>query len=229
MKSDTKPNPLVEILITIVIPAVVLMQLSGPERLGPLKALGLGLAFPIGWGLWEGWRRRKLSWLAVLGVVSTLLTGGIGVLALDAKWLAVKEAAVPSFIGLVILASTWTRTPLIRMLVFNASLFDVDRITQALQSRGNTPAFETRLRQGTILLAGTFFFSAVANFILTRWVVHSPAGTVAFNEELGRLTLLSYPIIALPCTAMMMGLMWWLAREAKQLTGLDIGDMLHAA
>ena len=87
---------------------------------------------------WEGWRRRKLSWLAVLGVVSTLLTGGIGVLALDAKWLAVKEAAVPSLIGLVILASTWTRTPLIRMLVFNASLFDVDRITQALQSRGNT-------------------------------------------------------------------------------------------
>ena len=136
---------------------------------------------------------------------------------------------MPSLIGLVILASTWTRTPLIRMLVFNASLFDVDRITQALQSRGNTPAFETRLRQGTILLAGTFFFSAVANFILTRWVVHSPAGTVAFNEELGRLTLLSYPIIALPCTAMMMGLMWWLAREAKQLTGLDIGDMLHAA
>lgn len=229
MKRDAKPNPLVEILITIVIPAMVLMKLSSPERMGPLGALGLGLAFPVGWGLWEGWRRRKLSWLAVLGVFSTLLTGGIGVLSLDAKWLAVKEAAVPSLIGLIILGSTWTRTPLIRMLVFNASLFDVDRITQALHKRGNTPAFETRLRQGTILLAGTFFFSAVANFILARWVVHSPAGTVAFNEELGRLTLLSYPIIALPCTAMMMGLMWWLAREAKQLTGLDFGDMLHAA
>lgn len=229
MKRDAKPNPLVEILVTIVIPAMVLMKLSSPERLGPLGALGLGLAFPIGWGLWEGWRRRKLSWLAVLGVFSTLLTGGIGLLALDAKWLAIKEAAVPSLIGLVILGSTWTRTPLIRMLVFNPSLFDVDRITQALQSRGNAPAFDVRLRQSTILLAGTFFFSAVANFILTRWVVHSPAGTEAFNEELGRLTLLSYPIIALPCTAMMMGLMWWLARQAKHLTGLDIGDMLHAA
>ena len=50
-----------------------------------------------------------------------------------------------------------------------------------------------------------------------------------FLRHGGKETLLSYPIIALPCTAMMMGLMWWLAREAKQLTGLDFGDMLHAA
>jgi hypothetical protein len=161
-------------------------------------------------------------------VVSTLLTGGIGLLALDAKWLAVKEAAVPSLIGLVILGSTWTRTPLIHLLVFNASLFDVQRVTQALQERRNEAPFEQRLRTGTVMLACTFFFSAVANYVLARWVVTSPAGTVAFNEELGRLTLLSYPIIAVPSTAMMMGLLYWLAREAKRLTGLELGDMLHA-
>ena len=229
MKPAAKPNPLVEILITIVVPAVILMQLSSAERLGSLGALMLGLAFPVGWGLWDGWRRRKLNWLAVLGVVSTLLTGGIGLLALDAKWLAVKEAAVPSLIGLVILGSAWTKAPLIHLMVFNASLFDVKRVTDALIERNNAATFERRLREGTMLLAGTFFFSAVANYFLTRHVVHSPAGTEAFNEELGRLTLLSYPIIAIPCTLMMMGLMYWLARQAKQLTGLDIGDMLHPA
>lgn len=229
MKKDSKPNPLVEILVTIIIPAVVLMKLSSADRLGPLGALALGLAFPVCWGLWDGWQRRKLSWLAVLGVVSTLLTGGIGVLALDAKWLAVKEAAVPGLIGLVIMASAWSRTPLIHMLVFNASLFDVERVNKALHEKNSVEAFEQRLRQGTMLLAGTFFFSAVANYILACWIVHSPAGSEAFNAELGRLTLLSYPIIALPCTAMMMGLMWWLAREAKHLTGLNMGDMLHAA
>ena len=77
------------------------------------------------------------------------------------------------------------------------------------------------------MLAATFFFSAVGNFILTRWIVSSPAGTTAFNEELGRLTLLSYPIIAVPSMVMMMGLMFWLARGAKALTGLDLGDMLQ--
>jgi len=229
MNTDKKPNPLLEIAITIIVPALVLMKLSSADSLGPLRALLLALAFPLGWGLWDGMRRHKLNWLAVLGVVSTLLTGGIGLLALDAKWLAVKEAAVPALIGVVILGSIWTRNPLIRLLVFNASLFDVERVNAALTLKGTTAAFDQRLRQGTALLAATFFFSAVANYVLARWVVNSPAGTEAFNQELGRLTLLSYPVIAIPSTLMMMGLLYWLARQAKALTGLDMGDMLHAA
>jgi hypothetical protein len=220
-------NPLFEIVITILVPALVLMQLSGEQRLGPPGALLLALAFPVGWGLREAVTRRKLSWMALLGVVSTLLTGGIGLLKVDPFWLAVKEAAVPALIGIVVLGSNWTRWPLIRILVFNPTLFDVDKVNAALKARGTTVPFELRLRSGTLWLAGTFFFSAVANFFLTRWIVTSPAGTEAFNEELGRLTLMSYPIIALPSMVMMMGLMFWLARGAKALTGLDLGDMLR--
>ena len=51
MKPASKPNPLLEIAITILVPAVILMTLSGPDRLGPIWALVLGLAFPLGWGL----------------------------------------------------------------------------------------------------------------------------------------------------------------------------------
>jgi hypothetical protein len=220
-------NPLFEIAITILLPALVLMQLSSEKRLGPTGALVLALAFPIGWGLREAVTRRKLSWMALLGVLSTLLTGGIGLLKVDPFWLAVKEAAVPTLIGLVILGSNWTRWPLIRILVFNPTLFDVDKVNTALQSRGTTVPFELRLRTGTVWLAGTFFFSAVANYFLTRWIVNSPAGTEAFNEELGKLTLMSYPIIALPSMLMMMGLMFWLARGARALTGLELGDMMR--
>ena len=227
MKKD-KPNPLLEIGITIIVPAVILMRWSGADDLGPLRALFLALAFPVGWGLWDGWRRRRLNWLSVLGVVSTLLTGGIGLLALDAKWLAVKEAAVPGLIGLAVLVSNWTRWPLIRILVFNPDLFDVERVQRALDERRSAVQFELRLRTGTMLLAGTFFFSSVANYLLARWVVTSPAGTEAFNQELGRLTLLSYPVIALPSMLMMIGLLFWLARSAKGLTGLDLGDMLRS-
>ena len=222
-----KPNAFLEIGVTIIVPALVLMKLSGDSSLGPLRALLLALAFPLGWGLWDAWRRRKFNWLAALGVVSTLLTGGIGMLKLDAEWLAVKEAAVPTLIGLVIMASAWTRKPLIRLMVFNATLFDVDRVHKALDEKGTASQFEQRLRQGTQMLAGTFFFSAVANYFLTRAVVNSPAGTEAFNAELGRLTLLSYPIIAIPSMLMMMAMLYWLARQAKVLTGLELGDMLQ--
>jgi hypothetical protein len=220
-------NPLLELGITVILPAIVLMQLSSSERLGPAGALVLALAFPVGWGLREAFTRRKLSPMAVLGVVSTLLTGGIGLLKVDPYWLAVKEAAVPGLIGVAVLGSNWTRWPLIRIFVFNRQIFDVDRIEAALASRGTTVPFELRLRRGTVYLAGTFAFSAVLNFVLARWVVTSPAGTEAFNAELGRLTLLSYPVIALPSMLMMMLLMWWLARGARALTGLDLADMLR--
>jgi hypothetical protein len=230
MSSKTKkPNPFLEIAITIVVPAVILMKLSGAQSLGPLRALLLALAFPLAWGVWDGYKRRRLNWLSVLGVVSTLLTGGIGLLHLEARWLAVKEAAVPLAIGLAVLGSAWTRQPLIRILVFNADLFDVDRVHKALAERGTEPAFEAQLRLGTILLAGTFFFSAVANYVLARWIVTSAAGTEAFNQELGRLTLLSYPVIALPSMVMMMALMLWLARGAKKLTGLELEQMMQTS
>lgn len=226
MSKAKKPNALLEIGITIVVPAVILMKLSSAENLGPLRALLLALAFPLCWGLWDGWRRRRLNWLSVLGVISTLLTGGIGLLQLDARWLAVKEAAVPLAIGLAVLGSAWTRQPLIRILVFNADIFDVERVHKALAERGTEAAFEAQLRQGTLLLAGTFFFSAAANYVLARWIVTSPAGSEAFNQELGRLTLLSYPIIALPSMVMMMVIIFWLARGARRLTGLELEQMM---
>jgi len=221
-----KPNPFVELIVTIVVPAVILMQ--GSKTLGAVGALLLALAFPLGWAVRGFVRERKVGFMPVLGIVSTLLTGGIGLLKLDPQWLAVKEAAVPGLIGLAVLGSMYTRYPLVRVLVFNRQIFDVDRIQQALTLRGTQVPFELRLRRGTLLLAGTFFFSAVMNYFLARWIVNSPAGSDAFNAELGRLTLLSYPIIALPSMAMMVGILYDLARGARALTGLTLEQMLHA-
>lgn len=220
-------NPLIEILVSIVVPALILMKLSEPTRLGALPALGLALAFPLGWGLWEAWRHRKPSFIAALGVVSTLLTGGIGLLALDARWLAVKEAAVPGVIGLAVLLSARTRWPLVKALVYNPAVIDVPRVEQALAARGTAAAFERCLGTATWLLAGTFFFSSVMNYLLARWVVTSPAGSAAFNAELGRLTLLSYPAIALPSMLLMIGVLFYLTRTLRRLTGLTLGQLLH--
>jgi intracellular septation protein A len=219
-----KPNPLLEIAITIVAPSVVLTYGSDPLGSGP--ALVVALAFPLAWGAWDGIRRRQLNWLALIGIVSTLLTGGIGLLQLDTSWLAVKEGSVSALIGLVIAASAWTRRPLIHALVFDAALLDTERIARILAERGAVAEFEARLRTGTLLLAATFLFSAVANYALARWLVRSAAGTPAFNEELGRLTLLSYPLIALPSMLMMAALLWWLARIAQRLTGLTPAELM---
>ncbi len=90
-----KANPLVDLAVSIIIPSIILMRLSGEDKLGPTGALLLALAFPIAWGLYDLTKNGVKNYVAILGVVSVLLTGSIGLLKLDAQWLAVKEAAIP--------------------------------------------------------------------------------------------------------------------------------------
>jgi hypothetical protein len=221
-----KPRPLVDLLVSIVIPAVILMKFSADDALGATTALIVALAFPLGRGLFERLRYKTLNFIAVLGLISILLTGGIGLLALDPQWLAIKEAAIPALLGIAVLVSTRTRYPLIRTLLFNPAVPDVRKIRQQLDNLGNTSAFENRLLNATYLLSGTFFFSATMNYSLATWIVSSPAGSVAFNEELGRLTLLSYPVIAIPSMLMMLAILYYLWRTIHGMTGLAFEEIL---
>ncbi|TNG02820.1 MAG: MFS transporter, partial [Gammaproteobacteria bacterium] len=113
MKSETqsehKPRPLLDLVFSVVIPAFILMKLSGEAELGPVNALLLALAFPLGLGLYELIRFRKYNFISILGLVSVLLTGGIGLLELDAHWLAVKEAMIPGLIGSIVLIMSFTK------------------------------------------------------------------------------------------------------------------------
>lgn len=223
------PNPLIELTITLIIPALILMKLSAPDDLGPAKALALALSFPLAWGVRDFWIRRKLNLFAALGVVSTVLTGGIGLLELNTQWLAVKEAAVPGLIGLAVLGSTYTRYPLVRAILLNPAIVDVARLQERLEAHGASRIFEGRLLRATWMLSGTFFFSAAMNYFLATYIVVSPAGTPAFNEELGQLTLLSYPFIALPSMVMMGFVIYYLSRATRELTGLSFPEFLNSA
>ena len=210
---ERQPRPLLDLLLSIVLPSIVLMRFSDEQDLGASGALVVALAFPIGLGIYELLRYRQTNYIAVLGLVSVLLTGGIGLLQLDARWLAIKEAAIPAVLGIAVLVSARLGYPLIRVLLYNPKILDTPRISRILRERGVEQAFELRLSNATYLLAGTFFFSAVMNYLLAAWIVTSPSGTAAFNEELGRLTLLSYPVIAIPSMLMMLGIFWFLWRS----------------
>lgn len=220
------PRPFVDLLVSILIPSVVLMKFSSENSLGASGALIIALAFPLVWGLFELLKYKKFNFMALLGLISTLLTGGIGLLALNTQWLAIKEAAIPGLIGIAVLLSTYSRYPLIRTLLYNPAVIDIEKITQKLVENDNTEAFEACLLNATYLLGGTFFFSSGMNYVLAKWIVVSPTGSVAFNEELGQLTLLSYPVIAIPSMLMMMMIFYYLWRTISSLTGLALDDVL---
>jgi intracellular septation protein A len=221
-----KPRPMVDLVLSIVLPSIILMKFSGENDLGASGGLVVALAFPLGWGLFELIKYRKFNFIALLGLVSVLLTGGIGLFELDTKWLAIKEAAIPSVIGIAVLVSTFTPYPLVKTLLFNPLIMDVEKIKQRLEEHHSTAVFEKRLLKATYLVAGSFAFSATMNYILAKWIVTSPAGTSQFNEELGKLTLYSYPMIALPSMVMMMGIFYYLWRTIHDLTGLELEEVL---
>lgn len=218
---------MVDMLVSLIIPSVILMQLSGEDELGASRALITALAFPIGWGLFELFKYRKINYIAILGLISVLLTGGIALMQLDLKWLAIKEAAIPALIGIAVLISTRTRYPLIRTLLYNPNVLNVNKIQQRLENNDVSQLFETRLQHATYWLSSTFLFSAIMNYALAKWIVTSPTGSTAFNEELGQMTLLSYPVIAIPSTIMTMAIFYFLWKTIHNLTGLELEEIIH--
>lgn len=220
-------NLLLNLAFNIVIPTLILTKLSGEERLGTTAALVVALAFPLLYGGVYLIRRRRVNFFSALGFVSILLTGAIGLLALNPGLVAIKEAAIPAIFGIATLMSLKTRWPVVRTLVYNDTIMDIEKVSVALVRSGNQPRFERHLKLVSWLIAASFFLSAALNYILASAVVRSDPGTVAFNEELGRMTALSFPIIAVPATLVMVGAMLYLFRGIRQLTGLRLEEIIR--
>lgn len=213
--------------LNIIIPTVILTKLSGAEHLGPQWATVVALAFPIAYGAYDFHKTREANIFSILGVISIFLTGGISLLELDPKYIAIKEAAIPGIIGLAVLISHYTPYPLVRKLLFNEQIINVEKITQVTQERGTTAQLETRLKTTSYLVAGSFFLSSTLNYLLAKWIVVSTPGTTAYTEELGKMTALSFPVIALPSTIVMMVSLFYLFKGIEKLTGLRFEDILN--
>lgn len=225
-KPSANPNPLVNILVNIVFPAVILNKFSGPERLGPVVALMIGLSLPVLYGAWEFYVTRHHNFVSVLGFVSILLTGGLGLLQVDGIWFAVKEASIPALIGLATVVSVKTKSPFVKLMLYNDKVVNLSVVDAALDRHNARAGFNRLMLNTTLVLATSFILSAILNFFLAVWLLKSPAGTPEFNEELGKMTALSYPVIVVPSLLVMMIAVWMLIRGLKKLTGLELNDIL---
>ena len=222
-----RENIWINLLCNIVVPVVILTKLSAEDRLGPTGALLLGLSFPLGYGIYDLIVRRKVNLFSIIGVVSVSLTGGLGILKVEGLWFAVKEASIPAVFAVAVLVTLRTKRPLIREFVLNESVIDVPRLEAALTERQTRPEFEQLLRSSTWILAAGFALSAVMNFVLARMMLQSPAGTPEFTAELGRMTWVSYIVIALPQLAIMIYILVKLFGGIHRLTGLELESLMH--
>jgi hypothetical protein len=107
--------------------------------------------------------------------------------------------------------------------------FEVDRIDAILEERQARPEFEKLLRDASYLLTLSFAVSAVLNYALARYLLNSPSGSEAFNAELAKMNLWSWPVIVLPSMAMTMFALWRLLGGLQRVTGLELEQLMHTA
>lgn len=221
-------NPMISIMLNVVIPVIILTQLSKRELLSPVWVLVCALILPVGYGLHTAIKERRADFISIIGIVSVLLTGVFGILKLPPIWLAVKEAAVPLLIGIAIVVSLWTPCPLIKKILMSEKLFNVDLLHAKLRETGNEPTFEKRLVGLTWGLASSFFLSAVLNFVLAKMIVTTDPAVdmAAYNVEIGKMTGLSYVVIMIPSMAVMIAVLVALIKTLTHLTGLHMDDLL---
>lgn len=226
MTNQKKESPLSNLLFNIVVPALVLMKFSAEDRLGPTYGLIVALAFPVAYFLYDYIKNKNKNFISVLGFVSILLTGGIGLLELPTGLYAVKEALIPLLIGIAVIISNGTKYSVFDKLLYRPEVFEVEKIDTLLKSHNKEAEFHKRTRFANFFLATSFFVSASLNYILATIIVKSPAGSVAFNDEVAKMTMLSYPVIVGPSMLIMGLVFYFFIRDIKRLTGLKFEEMI---
>lgn len=225
--TQKKPGLFGNLIFNIAVPVIIMSYASSEEYLGPAWSIVAALVFPLGYGLWDLKQSGKVNAFSVLGILSVILTGGISLLKLPAEYMAIKEAAIPGVIGLAVLITQYSNKPLVKILILNEQLVNWAKLNSALSAKQTHSEFKKVLALSSYVVAGSFFMSSVLNYVLAKMILLSEPGTTAYTEELGRMTALSYPVIVIPSTILLVGTLWYVFVQIQKLTEQEIDQFIN--
>ncbi len=224
-------NPLLNILLNVLLPVTVLSMCSKEDEklwhLGPKWALIVAVLLPIGYFIYDYIQRRKVNAFSIIGFVSVLFTGGLGLLNLSAQVFGIKEASVPLILAIVIWWTGRGEKPLVRTLLLNPEIVDVKKVEAAITEHNARPSFDRLIKTSTWLLVASMLMSAVLNYVLAIYFI---SGTEhdkqLYNAAIAKQTGWGWVVIGVPSMAMMLFAMFRLFKGVKQLTGLDTDQIM---
>ena len=226
-KKPSMNKLIIDMVFSIFIPVLVLRKFSGEDSLGPTYALIVALAFPLILGIYEFIKDRKVGLMPSIGFISTLLTGGIGVLQLPKEYIAIKEALVPLGFGLAVLLSSFTKSPLIKVFIYNDMVMETEKVANKVAEIGKEKEFDRIMLNATWILAASFLISSVLNYVLAKIIIVSETGTEAFNQELGTMTLWSYPVIVAPSLIVTFYALYFVVNRILKMTGFSFEEIIR--
>ena len=110
--------------------------------------------------------------------------------------------------------------------MLNEAVLNMPEIKLALQKNGRQTEFDRLLVNASWILAGSFFLSSTLNYLLAIIILTADPGTVAFNEQLGKMTALSFPVIALPAMLVLIGNLFYVFKGITKLTNLSLEEIV---
>ncbi|MFD2257566.1 VC0807 family protein [Luteolibacter algae] len=246
-------HPLANILINVLIPVLALSYLSKdpevqqllgkavkPWHIGPLKALIVALIFPISYGLWFFAKTKKMNFFSGLGLFSVLLTGGLtlflwnkdGTIKENAAVLfGLKEASIPFVLGIAIVASHWSKTPLLRTFLYSDSLFDINKIESKVDLLGKQADYQRVLFSATLLFSASFFISTLLNFGLSMYFLGdldhlATNAREVYNAKVAKITGWGFAVIGVPIMAFLFFTLRKLLKGLREITGLADEELM---
>jgi hypothetical protein len=246
-------HPLANILINVVIPVLILSYLSKdpelqerlgktarPWHIGPLWAMIIALALPLGYGAWFYLKTRNGNFFSALGLISVLLSGGLtlylwnkdGTVKPDAGILfGIKEALIPLVLGVAILTSYRSATPLIRVFLYNDSIFDIPKIENRIAEMSAQADYDTLLLGATRLFAASFFLSSLMNLGLAQWFFRGFDATAIdalekYNAIIASVTGWGFAVIGVPMLVFLFFTLRSLLKGLGKITGLKEDELM---
>jgi hypothetical protein len=215
-------------VMTVDAPSLVLDELSSPSSLGPFGALLVSMIFPVGFGVWC-WR-KKMGWniFSTIGLITILLSGGLGLLNLNAFWVSAKDALLGVAIGAAFPLSHFWGRPLMHAMFLQPHLVQVERLEAALELRGSRREFDREMFKGAWMIGLGMIGAAVLNYYLDMYLLRGKApGSEAYVKGLSTINWLSLVVLGVPLMIVMLGVFVWLLRRMQEISGLRREELMH--
>ena len=244
--ATAQENPFADIIINVLVPVLVLSYLSkeGDElwHVGPMWAMIVALAIPIGYGLWHYFKYRQMNVFSLVGLFSVVLTGAITIYLWSggasvrknaALLFGIKEAVQPLVLGSLFLITHKMSKPLFNVFVYNDTIFDLSTIEAAIAERGTETEHKRLLWKATLLFFGSFLVSSVLNLGLAFYFLGdldplSADWRELYNSDVAKITGWGFVVIGAPILVVGGCILWYLVTGLKRLTGLETEMILEA-
>jgi hypothetical protein len=237
-KPPPQENPLHNILINVLIPVVALSAMSKDGEkfwhIGATNAMFLALVPPLAYGIWFFIKTRQTNFFSLLGLLSVALTGGLtiylwnhdGTVKPNAALLfGIKEGSIPLMLGIAMLISHRSSSPLLRTFLYSENIFHISLIEKTVAERGKDPEYQRLLWHSTVLFACSFLVSTVLNVLLALHFLGSLDHQAAdareiYNEKVAQITGWGFLVIGVPILVFLGFTLWHLFRGLGKITGL---------